>query len=174
MKIDKLKKSTEIASIWHHDQGYGPFDYLYHLVAVANEFLIHFKDIADQEPEMLSVCWLHDLFEDTKCPRNMLEYLDPEYVEMIELLTNKPGKNRAERHANTYPALAANYRASCVKICDRIVNVKHANEHHDRLFEMYKKENDSFLKYFEHWQTEEFCNARNKLLELIKEGNENT
>lgn len=123
----------------HQGQNYNEDCYLKHLVGVMALVIT----AGYHEKAMIQAALGHDVLEDTNATEQDL--LDagfiPEAVELIKLLTDKPGKNRAERHRNTYPLIATNWKARIIKICDRSFNVYHSS---DKLKGMYRKEHEYF------------------------------
>ena len=65
-------------------------------------------------------------------------------AEIVYAVTDELGRNRKERKEKTYPKIKANWKATAVKICDRIANATQSRDYNKGLFEMYKKENKDF------------------------------
>ena len=60
-------------------------------------------------------------------------------------MTDKEGKNRRERHLNTYAYIRENEEAVLVKLCDRISNIEESLKNQkENKKSMYKKEYSSF------------------------------
>lgn len=92
--------------------------------------------------------WGHDLIEDTRVSYNdVKEQLGQEAADIIYAVTNEKGKTRKER-ANEmyYEGIRNTPGAVFVKLCDRIANVQYSKMTGSRMFEMYKKENQSFVR----------------------------
>ena len=92
--------------------------------------------------------WGHDLIEDTRVSYNdVKEQLGQEAADIIYAVTNEKGKTRKER-ANEmyYEGIRNTPGAVFVKLCDRIANVQYSKMTGSRMFEMYKKENRSFVR----------------------------
>jgi (p)ppGpp synthase/HD superfamily hydrolase len=91
--------------------------------------------------------WGHDLIEDTRVSYNdVKEHLGQEAADIIYAVTNEKGKNRKERGGvKYYEGIRQTPGAVFVKLCDRIANVQYSKMTKSRMFEMYKKENESFL-----------------------------
>ena len=91
-------------------------------------------------------CWGHDLIEDTRVSYNdVKDHLGQEAADIIYALTNEKGKNRKERANDKYYEGIRNTKGAVfVKLCDRIANVQYSKMTGSRMFEMYKKENESF------------------------------
>jgi len=67
-------------------------------------------------------------------------YLCPEVEVLTWSVTNEEGKNRSERHAKTYPKVAATPFATLLKLADRVANVEASLTVGGRLLGMYQKE----------------------------------
>jgi len=95
----------------------------------------------------LRAAWGHDLIEDTRVSYNdVKEQLGQEAADIIYAVTNEKGKNRKERaNEKYYEGIRNTPGAVFVKLCDRIANVQYSKMTGSRMFEMYKKENDSFI-----------------------------
>jgi len=91
--------------------------------------------------------WGHDLIEDTRVSYNdVKEHLGQEAADIVYAVTNEKGKNRKERGGvKYYEGIRQTPGAVFVKLCDRIANVQYSKMTKSRMFEMYKKENESFL-----------------------------
>lgn len=156
---DKTGDAINLAVKYHFGQIWGTYFYIVHLNRVAAQFVELFPELLEEDPRLLQVCYLHDILEDTDCKEELLRSrFDSDIVDMVLLLTDKEGANRRERHEKTYPDLALNYAASCVKICDRIVNVEMSRSCSIKIYKMYQNEHKDFLSYF-NWDTPEYKNA---------------
>ncbi len=119
MELDKFKAFVDAA---HGEQKYGDKPYSYHL----NKVLEKVREFTS-DPYALSAAYGHDLFEDTEegktaARKRFLFQHGPVLYDLIDRLTDKPGKNRKERHLHTYWQIRDEYRALLVKLCDRFVN----------------------------------------------------
>lgn len=73
----------------------------------------------------IAAAYLHDVIEDTDATYEEIVLLFGEEVaDIVSRLTDKPGKNRLERHLNTYYILRRNPSAVKVKLADRISNME--------------------------------------------------
>lgn len=150
-----LEKAKKIASIYHANQKYGEgIPYTQHLND-ADETLVKFGylDLITR-----AAVYLHDVIEDTDLdattlldlltdsePSNTkLELEAQEVVMLVQAVTNRPGKNRAERNAATYPAIRQHTGAVLIKLADRISNTVRAFLNGDSKFSMYQKEYKGF------------------------------
>jgi hypothetical protein len=78
---------------------------------------------------------------------DVLNHLGQEAADIIYAVTNEKGKNRYERANNKYyEGIRNTPGAVFVKLCDRIANVQYGKMTKSRMFEMYKKENEHFIK----------------------------
>ncbi len=129
-------------SVAHHGQTYDddtPYDF--HLEKVA-QVCIDFK-VTDQE--MLSACYLHDVFEDTrKSYKDVASKFGVGVAELVFAVTDERGRNRKEKHERTYPKVQAHPRAVTLKLADRIANVVYGL-HNEGKTAMYREEFDFFF-----------------------------
>lgn len=151
MKLDLMliNRAQDFAVAAHGPQMYGDRPYLYHLQKVA-EVLDRF-DQADHAS--LVAALLHDTLEDTATSySDIFKAFGPEVAELVYAVTDELGRNRAERHAKTYPKIAVMPKAVTLKLADRIANVEHSVVMdkdgrlitHTNQFSMYKKEHRKF------------------------------
>ena len=98
--------------------------YVAHLDEVV-EVLMRFGAKEEVDFKLLAAAYLHDVIEDCGVSRQMLETaFGFEIAGLVWAVTNEPGKNRAERHAKTYPKVRAAPLAIRLKLADRIANVE--------------------------------------------------
>jgi (p)ppGpp synthase/HD superfamily hydrolase len=94
----------------------------------------------------------HDLIEDTRTSYNNVkdnldEFGSSSVADIIYALSNEKGKTRKERaNDKYYQGIRETPGAVFVKLCDRIANVQYSKMTKSRMFEMYKNENDNFMK----------------------------
>jgi len=131
----------------HFYDKYLPYEF--HLRMVVNVFhdfkhLIHI----DKHELIEKACWGHDLIEDTRTNFNDIVSVDcKDTANIIYALTNEKGRNRAERGNDTYyKGINETPGAKFCKLCDRIANVQYSKMAKSPMFEMYRKENDDFIK----------------------------
>jgi (p)ppGpp synthase/HD superfamily hydrolase len=100
-------------------------------------------------PEVCEAAWLHDVLEDTDVTfEELRECFCLEVAELVLAVTNKPGKNRSESHALTYPALrAAGPTPVLLKLCDRLANARASAKSNPKKLRMYKDEFRNFRKF---------------------------
>ena len=92
--------------------------------------------------------YAHDVLEDCRISYSDLKnQLGEEVADIVYAVTNDKGKNRKERAGdNYYEGIRNTPGAVFVKLCDRIANVQYGKMTKSRMFEMYKKENDEFIR----------------------------
>lgn len=92
-------------------------------------------------------CWGHDLIEDTRVSYNdVATSLGIAAADIIYAVTNEKGKNRKERANDKYYEDIRNTKgAAFVKLCDRIANVKYSILTGSNMYDMYRKENKTFI-----------------------------
>ena len=124
----------------HAGQGYGDGPYTTHLDDVA--------EVLDEHgcPEPVVIAGLlHDTLEDTRTRPEELEAAFGQRVRRaVELVTDKPGRNRHERHEATYPAIAGDPDATQVKVADRIANLRRSLAGDPGRLRRYLAEQDRF------------------------------
>lgn len=76
------------------------------------------------EDEIMAA-YLHDVIEDTDATHEDIVLLFGEVIaDIVSRLTDKKGKNRLDRHLNTYFILRRSTQATKVKLADRISNME--------------------------------------------------
>lgn len=87
----------------------------------------HVVDVLQQfNPTEAEICaaYLHDSIEDTDATYEEIVLLfGEEIADIVTRVTDKPGKNRLEKHLNTYYILRRNTSAIKVKLADRLSNM---------------------------------------------------
>lgn len=138
-----IQAAKAFADTVHKNQKYGKtLPYSKHLEDVLKT-LIRFGVTDD---DMLVAALLHDSVEDTNTTIFQLEAAFGRRVsELVHCVTNEPGKNRKERHQNTYSKIAGNKDATTLKLADRISNLEYSIESQDDgKIKMYTKEYKEF------------------------------
>lgn len=107
-----------------------------------------FETIDETQTAIELACWGHDLIEDTRVSYNDVKSkLGENAADIIYAVTNEKGKNRSERaNVKYYQGIRETPGAVFVKLCDRIANVQYSYMTKSRMFEMYQKENEKFIK----------------------------
>lgn len=118
-------KARDFAIQEHGNQMYGDKPYIYHLdavVAVGNTYREYIPDPYWQDVE--DALYLHDWMEDVRPGGDLTKHgFSMRTDTQVWSVTDKEGKNRVERHMNTYPLLALSYQGVFIKLCDRIANI---------------------------------------------------
>lgn len=153
MRYDKMSRTQFVkcqafAVDNHAGQRYGTLPYAIHLVSV-DEVVIDF--FGSNALDLRAAAWLHDVLEDTAVSYNDVRKVAGEEVaDIVYLLTDEKGKNRAERKSRTLPAIAGSFEATCIKIADRIANVRHSKTgYSSSLLGLYAEEHTEFCTYLE-------------------------
>lgn len=109
---------------------------------------IHGVEPVTLKEACLLATWGHDLIEDTRVSYNDVKiHLGQEAADIVYAVSNEKGKNRQERANDKYYEGIRNTKGAVfVKLCDRIANVQYSKMTKSRMFEMYKKENEEFVK----------------------------
>jgi (p)ppGpp synthase/HD superfamily hydrolase len=138
--LSNIERAIMVAEKAHANQTYDVYPYTYHTKAVA--------DIATTlgyDESIIIACHLHDTIEDTDLSYNDIKKaFGGEVAEIVYAVTDELGRNRKERKTKTLPKIRANWKATVVKICDRIANVTQSKMYNDNLYNMYKKEHADF------------------------------
>lgn len=97
---------------------------------------------------VICAAWGHDLIEDCRVTYNDVKINSNEIIaNIIYALSNEKGKTRKERgNAKYYKGIRRTKYATLVKLCDRIANVEYSKQKKSRMFEVYKNENERFVK----------------------------
>lgn len=139
------------------NQKYDDYDYIHHLDMVFDEALkIDWPKIANPIT-IIASCYFHDTIEDAR-----LTYHDVENIiydltknhdiafdtaEIVYALTNEKGRTRKERaNEKYYEGIRDTEFATEIKVCDRLANMKYSKQTGSRMFGVYMKELDEFLK----------------------------
>jgi (p)ppGpp synthase/HD superfamily hydrolase len=131
----------------HFYDRYLPYEFHLRMVNNVYEDFRHllYEDLNDYCSKAV---WAHDVCEDCRVSYNDVKnQLGEEVADIVYAVTNDKGKNRKERAGDKYyEGIRNTPGAVFVKLCDRIANVQYGKMTKSRMFEMYKKENDHFLK----------------------------
>lgn len=145
----------------HGSQKYGNKPYIYHILGVNNvcDRFIDKYDWSEHDKYVIKTSVMcHDLIEDTDVTKEELIGLFGEDVYKIVFNVSGFGNNRKERNSDAYRKIPTDDRSIFVKLCDRISNVEESVKSNERLFNMYKDENDKFKrkifngKFIEMWK----------------------
>lgn len=139
--MTNLERALLVAEKAHAGQSYNIYPYIFHVkqvVKIAQEL--------GYDESIVVACALHDVLEDTPVSYNDIrKAFGVEVAEIVYAVTDELGRNRKERKENTYPKIRANWKATVVKICDRIANVRQSKEYNRSLFVMYCEEHNGFV-----------------------------
>ena len=141
-EISKYQQALLFATKSHSTQMYdSDKPYLFHLNLVGI-VLSRFGFDFIRNPNLHIAALLHDTLEDTKTSYNELKTMFGENVaEIVYSVTDGKGRNREERHRNTYPELANNLEAVVIKLADRIANVEYGIQTNNiKMFRKYRSE----------------------------------
>lgn len=138
-----IKDARTFALDAHGDQKYGTHPYHIHLDAVA--------ELAREYGETAQVvAYLHDVVEDTSMELSAIETRFGGLVAgCVAILTDEPGKDRAEKKRKTYAKMATVsgelQLALIVKAADRLANMRACvADENTRLLSVYKNEYETF------------------------------
>lgn len=119
------ERALMVAEKAHSNQTYDIYPYIYHIRQVVK--------IAEQlgyDESIVIAAALHDTLEDTPLSYNDIKKaFGKEVAEIVYCVTDELGRNRNERKEKTYPKIQSNWKATVVKICDRIANVSQSKEY---------------------------------------------
>lgn len=137
----------------HFYDKYLPYEFHLRMVATVCDNFIHLIPNSDdgntpKRQDVKMAAFGHDLIEDCRVSYNdVKEVLGHSPAEIIYSVSNEKGKNRKERaNEKYYEGIRNTEGAVFVKMCDRIANVQYSIITGSRMFSMYKKENDNFVK----------------------------
>jgi guanosine-3',5'-bis(diphosphate) 3'-pyrophosphohydrolase len=134
-------KAKEYALETHAGQLYGSHPYSFHLEAV-----VAIAKKLNLSDEIIAGCWLHDTMEDCEVSfHDIKSRFGDSIAEIVYCVTDELGRNRKERKQKTYPKIAGNEDAICVKLCDRIANLNQTIvDKNSRLLSVYLSEEEEF------------------------------
>lgn len=134
------ERALMVAEKAHCNQTYDIYPYMYHIKQV-----MKIAEELGYDESIVVSCILHDTLEDTTLSYNDIKKaFGEEVAEIVYCVTDELGRNREEKKEKTYPKIRNNWKATVVKICDRIANISQSKEYNQRLYEMYKKEHEGF------------------------------
>lgn len=140
-----IYKARKFALEAHGNQEHGCLTMEDHLNAVTNKIFYEYYR-TNRTPEFsvedaLSVGWLHDTIEDTNVSyKDLVDNFGLLIADGVQGVTDSEGKNRTERHLNTYHRTRKNALSTFVKLADRWHNQKRSLENKERFASMYAKE----------------------------------
>lgn len=124
-----------------------PYEVHLQMVVDAAQKFIHLIPV-QMQAQVIAGCWVHDCIEDCRQTYNdVKKATSVEVAELAYALTNEKGRNRAERASDKYyNDMKATPYAVFIKYCDRIANVTYSQQSNSRMFDVYKKENETFIE----------------------------
>lgn len=134
-----INKAKDFAILKHENQKYGDYPYSYHLNEVYE--LVCEANLSDN---LKMGAYLHDVLEDTSTTQKELAENFSEEISKMVFCVSGFGKNRKERTQNIIDKLNQNPQYIDLKLCDRIVNMRHSKLTNLKLYEMYCKELPQF------------------------------
>ena len=154
---EEFESALEFAKRKHGDQRYKPLPYIIHPLSVVN-VLIRFgfhpendrdADKAKASKTLILAAVLHDVIEDTDTNVSIISMLfNKEVAELVDAVSNEPGKNRKEKHKKSYGKIINSPLGLTLKLADRISNAESCKSNKNPLLGMYRKEWDKFSKKF--------------------------
>lgn len=144
-KVDNAAAAFAIER--HGAQDHGCLKIEVHLADVAWNARMHYDPHVNiLEPEqIIAAAWLHDIIEDTPTIIDEVEQrFGASIGNVVNLLTDKDGRNRLERHLRTYHAIRTDPDATLIKLCDRRHNQDRSLKHGEHWMVMYQREYNYF------------------------------
>lgn len=141
--MDIVEKAKSFALRFHGNQTHGSLNISDHLKAVTDKLAQVLEQIGEQRysDQIIAAGWLHDVIEDTSVIYDDIEGIFGVFVASIVMaVTDSDGKNRKERHINTYWRTRETHFATIVKMCDRWHNQKRSIELNEKFAKMYADE----------------------------------
>jgi (p)ppGpp synthase/HD superfamily hydrolase len=140
--MNNKERSLLVADKAHASQAYDIYPYGYHIRQV-----VKIAEELGYDESIIVASALHDTLEDTELSYNDIKKaFGKEVAEIVYCVTDELGRNRKERKEKTYPKIRSNWKATVVKICDRIANLQHAKLYNSRLYEVYQSEHEDFCR----------------------------
>lgn len=139
--MNKISEALLFARKAHKGQKYGDKPYYYHIKNVVDLCIT-----MNYSEEIIIAAALHDVLEDTKIGyQEIKNKFGEEVAEIVYCVTDELGRNRKERKLKTYPKIRENWKATVVKICDRISNIEHSKLTDKKKLNMYLSEQYDFF-----------------------------
>lgn len=147
----RIKTSSQEAQDFalkrHGKQDHGCLKIGDHLKDVSQNVLLHYDPRVNIAPftDVEAAAWLHDIIEDTDTDLDEIEdKFGGSVANIVNLLTDKDGRNRLERHLHTYHMIRRDADAILIKLCDRRHNQERSLRHGERYLVMYEREYNYF------------------------------
>ena len=134
------------------NQTYDGKPYSVHLIMAFIQGMRFIHIIPEERREdVLNALWLHDTVEDCRLTYNdILKMTNKKVADLVYAVTNEKGRNRKQRaNSKYYKGIREEQDAIFIKMSDRLANVKYSRDKlpNSRMFNVYKEENDDFLKH---------------------------
>ena len=139
-----VEKAKAYALEKHGCQEHGCLTIEDHLTAVTEKAKAMYSSMGfvfNPLDQVLTVAWLHDIMEDTSVTRDdLIREFNIHTALFVWCVTDGEGKNRMERHLNTYYRTRQYDVPLYVKMCDRWHNQQRSIENGEKWAKMYSKE----------------------------------
>lgn len=139
-----VEMALEYAKSKHGDQEHGCYTIGKHLEIVTTLVGVYCEYPKDslERMEVMCAAALHDIVEDTTVTVDeILNDFNDGVAGLVDVLTDRPGLNRYERHLNTYWRIRERGSdAVLIKLCDRLANQARSIKHGDEYLKMYSDE----------------------------------
>lgn len=147
LRINKLKMAKKLAIFFHGKQKYGNHKYYYHLYDVLKFASENFKyESKNKLIEIEIGCILHDILEDTKCPKFLIKILFGNNIYNAIKLVSKSYPYNPEDYFNK---ISKNELACKIKISDRFSNINESIKNKNiKMLNKYEKEKPYFLRLY--------------------------
>lgn len=158
--ISQIKNSAATLHDITCNQKYGEdLPYSYHLNSTAKIAMQYGHAICESPEHVIPIvfgAYYHDAIEDARMTYNdvlkaakaiMSEKQAIMATEIVYALTDEKGRNRKERGSEKhYEDIRNTPYASFVKFCDRFANMSYSAKHKSRMFHVYDKEHEDFMR----------------------------
>ena len=138
-----VTKARAFAEKKHAGMKYGTLkvDMIVHLDSVHSVIM----EFGETDIFLLAAAFLHDVMEDTVTYKpELVALFGEEVANLVEAVTDEPGKNRAERKAKTYGKIAQHWKCIRLKLADRIANTRYSKAEKSPMLIMYLREYPTF------------------------------
>lgn len=139
----KIKKSRNFALVHHGEQLYDNRPYIVHLDDV---YQILLKYTTDED--ILNAAYLHDILEDTKVTKILIEKEFNKRVADIVFNVSGFGSNRIEKQRDIRNKIENDDDSIMLKMADRLANIRNSKVKKPSLFILYKKEHNDIIHIF--------------------------
>jgi (p)ppGpp synthase/HD superfamily hydrolase len=135
MQSKRLLHAITFARAHHGTQAHGSLDIMDHLADVTVNVAKHYPGDPEYKLDVLVAATLHDVLEDTDVGIDVVaREFGLDVAHLVNLLTDKPGNNRYERHLRTYWLIRSHPDAVLIKLCDRRHNHARSLEYGEKKY----------------------------------------